>query len=191
MSNLRKIFQVFVAVFFLAACAREMSSDVYTSGSESGKVLEGKIVSARPITIKEADRLQNNSTGVLGGGLAGGLAGSSAGGGSGKTLAAIGGAIVGATAGAVMQDKLGTSKGMEYVVRIDKKYLKDVYERKTLNRRMYGVSTAEEDLNQSISVADTKTDLISVVQGMDITFQAGQRVLIIYHNDRPRLAPAG
>jgi len=191
MSNIsRLVGLVFVSLVFIS-CARDMSSDVYTSSSEFGKVLEGKVISARPVTVKEFDKLQDNSTGLLSGGLAGSVAGSSLGEGVGKTLATVGGAIVGATAGAITQSKLGDAKAMEYVVRIDKKYLQDIYERRRLDRKIYTAIDAEQGINESISLAETKTDLISVVQGMDVTFQAGARVLIIYSNDRPRLAPAG
>lgn len=187
----RKILSVFaIASFVLTGCAREMSSDVYTSSSTSGKVLEGKVVSARPVTIKDSDKLQDNTAGMLGGGLLGGVAASSAGKGTGKSLAAVGGALVGAAAGAFIQDKLGTSKGMEYIVRIDKKYISSIPTQKSRRNISYGTTTAEQDVSQSISVEDTKTDLISVVQGGDVIFQPGKRVMIIYSNDRPRLSPA-
>ncbi len=62
MSAFPKLFNVLlVASLMLTACARDMSSDVYTSGAASGKVLEGTIVSARPVTIKENDKLQDNT----------------------------------------------------------------------------------------------------------------------------------
>jgi outer membrane lipoprotein SlyB len=190
MIHSRKLVGTFVAFFLLTSCAREMSSDVYTSGATSGKVLEGRVISARPVTIKETDKLKDNTMGMLGGGLMGGVAGSSAGGGSGKTLATVGGAMLGAAAGALIQDKLGTSKGMEYIVRIDKKYISSLPAHKTKRQVTFGVNSAEQDVSQSIAVEDTKTDLISVIQGGDVIFQAGQHVLIIYSNDRPRLAPA-
>lgn len=186
-----KILNSFViASFLITGCAREMSSEVYTSSSTSGKVLEGKIVSARPVTIKDSDKLQDNTAGMLGGGLLGGVAASSAGKGTGKGLAAIGGALVGAAAGALIQDKLGTSKGMEYIVRIDKKYISSIPSQKSRRNISYGTTSAEQDVSQSISVEDTKTDLISVVQGGDVIFQPGKHVLIIYSNDRPRISPA-
>lgn len=178
-----------ISALMLSACAREMSSDVYTSSSASGKVLEGTVVSARQVTIKDSDKLENNSAGILGGGVVGGIAGASAGKGTGKGLAAAGGALAGAAIGALVQDKLGTSKGMEYVVRIDKKYISSIPSSTTKKQISYGSGSAEQDVNNSISVQDTKTDLISVVQGGDTPFQSGQRVMIVYSNDRPRLIP--
>jgi outer membrane lipoprotein SlyB len=186
-----KILSVLViSSFVLASCAREMSSDVYTSSSTSGKVLEGKVVSARPITIKDSDKLQDNTAGILGGGLLGGVAASSVGKGTGKGVAAIGGALLGAAAGALAQDKLGTSKGMEYIVRIDKKYISSIPTHKTRKNISYGANSVEQDVNQSVSVEETKTDLISVVQAADVVFQPGSRVMVIYNNDRPRLTAA-
>ena len=190
MNKLSRLFSVVVATLTLTGCAREMASDVYTSGSTSGKVLEGTVVSARPITIKESDKLENNTMGMLGGGLLGALAGSSVGKGSGNGLATAGAGILGAVGGAYVQDKLGTSQGMEYIVRIDKKYISSIPVRTSRKEVSYGANNAEQDVSKSIQVEDTKTDLISVVQGRDVAFQAGQHVLVIYNNDRPRLAPS-
>jgi len=175
-----------IATFTLTACARDMSSDVYTSSSNSGKVLEGKVISSRPVTIKENDKLQDNTLGLLGGGVAGGVAGSAIGKGTGRGLATVGGALLGAAGGALLQNKLGTAQGMEYVVRIDKKYVSSIPTSKA--RVSIGASSVSNDVSQSIGVQETKTDLISVVQGADVAFQPGQRVLVIYNNDRPRLA---
>lgn len=181
---------IIATVFVLTGCAREMSSNVYTSSSTSGKVLEGRVLSARPVTIKEADKLQDNTMGMLGGGILGAVAGSAVGKGTGQGLAAVGAGILGAAAGAYAQDKLGTQQGMEYVVRIDKKYISSIPSRTSKKQITYGTNSASEDVSQSIQVEDTKTDLVSVLQGADVVFQPGQHVLVIYNNDRPRLAPA-
>ena len=191
MQKLPGFFRSFIAAtMILTGCAREMSSNVYSSSATSGKVLEGVVLSVRPVTIKDSDKLQDNTMGMLGGGLLGGVAGSAAGKGTGKGLAVVGGALLGAAAGALTQDKLGTSQGMEYVVRIDKKYVNSVPVQSTKKNLTFGVNSASQDVNQSIAVEDTKTDLISVLQSADVPFSVGQHVLIIYNNDRPRLAPS-
>ncbi len=179
-----------ISSLMLTSCARDMSSDVYTDSNAVGKVLEGKVLSARQVTVKSSDKLQDNTLGMIGGGLLGAVAGSSVGGGTGKGLAAVGGGLLGATAGAYAQDKLGTSKGIEYVVRIDKKYVSSIPRNVHRKQISVGDNSVDQDVKQSIAVEDTKTDLISVVQGTDTMFQAGQKVLIIYNNDRPRLAAA-
>jgi outer membrane lipoprotein SlyB len=175
----------------LSGCARDMGSNVYSSSAPVGKVLEGVVLSARPVTIKENDKLEENTMGMIGGGLVGGLAGSNIGRGSGNTAAIAGGALAGAALGSLVQSQLGKSKGMEYVVRLDPKYINQRPSTTTKTRIMTGDGSIDDEIKQSISVSETQTDLLSVVQGNDVILQPGQRVLVIYNNDRPRLAPAG
>ncbi|MFN5352127.1 MAG: glycine zipper 2TM domain-containing protein [Alphaproteobacteria bacterium] len=178
-----------ILTLFLSSCGRNMDSTVYSSSSTVGKVLEGTVINARPITIKDSDKLEKNALGGLAGGVAGGVGGNAIGKGHGNTAATVGGVIAGAVLGAVVQDQLSTSKGMEYVVRIDKKYANSIPTKTKKKQIKLGDNSIDADVKDSISVEDTKTDLISVIQGTDIIFQAGQRVLVIYNNDRPRLAP--
>lgn len=179
-----------IGCFVLTGCARNMGAAVYTSSSAVGKVLEGTVLSAQAITIKDNDKLQDNGMGMLAGGATGAIAGSAIGKGKGSTLGAVGVGIAGAALGAFIQDKLSTQQGMQYVVRIDKKYVRqhnvDV-KRKEIS---VGTKSIDDSIKDSIDMETTTTDLISVVQGNDVIFSAGQRVLIIYNNDRPRLAPA-
>lgn len=171
-------------IISLVSCSRNMSSDVYTSSSASGKVLEGTIVSARSVTIKENDKLSKNSAGTLGGGLAGGVAGSAIGGGSGNGMAIVGGALLGAVAGALAEDALGTSEGMEYIVRINGGHKTAAHSKKSVS---VGGSSVSNDINNSIDVA-ASTNMISVIQSKDVVFHKGQRVHVIFSNDRPRIA---
>ena len=67
---------IVLCAFALASCAKNMNSNVYTEGGAAGKVLEGKIINVRAVTIKAHDKFQNNTLGGLGGGAAGALAGS-------------------------------------------------------------------------------------------------------------------
>lgn len=175
----------------LGACARNMDSNVYTSSSASGKAIEGVIVSARPVTIRENERLQDNALGGLAGGVAGGVVGSTIGKGSGNTLATVGGALAGAVAGAAVQQQLGKSQGYEYVIRVSPKYAhqhNSVYrshERVDVNN-----SRPSQDVSSSVSVSPSQTDLITVIQSDKTLLQPGQRVLVIYSDDRPRVVPA-
>ena len=191
MSKLYTLFGAVILICTLANCARDMSSQVHTSSATVGKVLEGTIISARPILIKDSDDLNKNTAGMLAGGALGGVAGSAAGKGTGQALAMVGGAVAGALLGSMAEGKLGQSQGFEYVVRLDPKYVqpkKHVHETKkalTINN-----SSIENDIKDSITIEDTTTDLISIIQGKDVVLQPNQRVLIIYSDDRPRLVAA-
>ncbi len=192
MKKVKKLLVVFFAInILLSSCGRDMNSNVYTSSAPVGKVLEGVVVSARPVKIKDNDKLQDNTLGMVVGGLAGGVGGAQIGKGKGQLAAAAGLGLAGAALGAVAQDKLSTSDGMEYVVRLDSRYIKNNPSTTHKTTISYGDNSVDQQIKDSIDVEQTKTDLISVVQGKDTVFQPGQRVLIIYNNDRPRLAAAG
>lgn len=190
-NNFSKLVTTFALVgFVLTGCARNMGSNVYTSSAVTGKVIEGTVLSARSVIIKDSDKLGDNTMGMLGGGLMGGLGGNLLGKGKGNTLATAGGAVAGAAIGSLIQDRLSTSNGMEYVVRIDPKYRNDVpttYHKTTITS---GNQSVDDEVKGATSVASTKTDLISIVQGADIAYQPGQKVLVMFNNDRPRITAA-
>ena len=175
------------AMLVLGGCARQMGANTYTSGSAGGVVLEGTIVSARAVTIKDADKLQDNALGGLAGGALGGVGASSVGKGSGSAAATVGGAIVGAVAGALIQDELGTSQGMEYIVKLAKGS-----EAPDKNVTIHHVkdTTVQDKMRNSIKTQNTSSNLISVVQGKDVIYTPGQHVYIIYADDRPRITAA-
>jgi outer membrane lipoprotein SlyB len=174
----------------VAACGRNMDSTTYTSNSPVAKVVYGTVISARQVTVKDAERMQDNALGGLAGGVAGGVAGSGIGGGTGKGLATVGGAILGAVAGAAIQDELGTSTGTEYIVQLDSpkatgtKTIRSK-ERLEINRG----SSVADDINDAIQVADTQSEAIAVVQKDEVVIAPGTRVAVIYADDRPRIAP--
>ena len=157
----------FAALLMLSGCARNLDTNNYVSSSTSGVVLEGVVVSARAVTVSDTDRLGGNGAGIIGGGIAGGVAGSTIGQGKGAVLGAVGGAAIGAVAGAVIQDQLSTSDGMEYIVKLKDENIGSPYKTRP--------------------AAQSKTELISVVQGKDVVFSAGQKVYVIYNDDRPRM----
>lgn len=169
---------------FLSACTKDLSSTTIKDSATGAKVLEGKIISAHAVKVKSADKLQDNGLGMLGGGVVGGVGGSAFGKGTGNTGATVLGAIAGAAAGALIQDALGTQEAMEYLVKIDKKYVREAT--KISKRVSSKGGDIEDDLNDSTDVS-TKTDIIAVVQDAEPELTVGKRVYIIYHDDRPRL----
>lgn len=181
-SRLTACFAIALSIM-TTSCSRNMSSTTYTDSASGGVVLEGTIVSARAVTIKASDKLEGNGAGILAGGVAGGVAGNSIGGGRGRTAATVGGALAGAVLGAVIQDQLATDEGMEYVVQINKgnssSYTNKKKEIRENNKKASDVAIE----------TDLKSEMISVVQDDDIIFTTGQKVFVIYSDDRPRLAP--
>lgn len=171
----------------LSACARNLDSNTYTSDNTVGKVVPGVIVSARAVTVKDADEVQDNTIGAVSGGLLGGVGGSTVGGGTGQSLATIGGAIAGAVAGAYLEDQLGTQEAAEYVVRLQGSAPEGTDTIK-IDRTERG-SSIEDDVKGSIEVTPSQSDYISVVQDDEALLKPGQRVLVIYHDDRPRVVP--
>lgn len=104
-----------------SGCARRISANTYHSAhvGEASKTYKGTIVSKRTVTVQEAERMQDNTTGMLAGGVGGAALGSMIGKGHGSTLAMLAGGALGATGGAYAQDYLGTQDGFEYAVKLD------------------------------------------------------------------------
>jgi outer membrane lipoprotein SlyB len=176
MDHIKKIISILL-VLSLSGCARDLSSNVYTSDSTLSLTLEGQVISVRQVVIKESDKLGNNTGGMLAGGALGGALGSGVGKGSGNTIAMVGGAIAGGLAGAAAQGKLGTSKGYEYMIKVDPSQIKSDY---------YEGSPA---MRATISAAST-SGLITVTQGTDVFIQKGQKVYVIFSDSRTRVIPA-
>ena len=88
-----KIAILLTSTIFLTSCARDLSSNVYTSSSTLSLTLEGEVISVRPVIVKDTDKLSDNVAGGLAGGAMGGVLGSGVGNGTGKGVAVVGGAI--------------------------------------------------------------------------------------------------
>lgn len=178
---MKKIFSKTLAFFtitvLLSGCARDLSSDMYTSDSTLSLTLEGVIVSARPVKIKESDKLDDNSKGMLAGGAMGAVLGSNVGHGKGNTAAMVGAGIAGAALGTVIEGKLKESKGYEYLVKVDPTAIKSDY---------YEGNAA---MRNAIAAATT-SGLITVVQAADKILGEGQRVYVIFSGNRTRVIPA-
>ena len=173
-----RVMKIFVALIaaasLLTACERDLSSNVYTSDSTLSLTMEGKIVSVRPIIIKNSDQLSRSSTGIITGGALGAAAGSGVGNNSGRALAMVGGVIVGAAIGALVESELGKQDGYEYIVKLDTSKLKSDYYEGTGAMRT-AISSA------------TTNGLVTIVQGNDVLLQKGQAVYAIFSDKRTRL----
>lgn len=177
MKKISLLILIVLLTSIVSGCARDLSSNVYSSGSTLSLTLDGKVVAVRQVTVKENDKLGNNSGGMLAGGVAGGVLGSTVGSGNGQTVAVVGGALAGAALGAVVEDKLGTAKGYEYVVKVDTSKLKSNY---------YEGNTA---MRNAISSATT-SGVVTIVQGTDTVLSVGQKVYVIFSDDRTRVVAA-
>lgn len=181
----KSLMVTFSAITLLAGCARNIDGATYTSGNTVGKVTYGTIVSARQVTVKDHDKLEQNGLGGLAGGVAGGVAGSTIGGGTGKGLATVGGAVLGAVAGAYVQDQLSTQNGIEYIVQIDSPRYKDSAAKKNVTWK--GNDSVAQDVKDSMHTAQTESDAIAIVQSDAVMLQPGTRVMVVYNDDRPRV----
>jgi outer membrane lipoprotein SlyB len=139
--------------------------------------LEGKVLSVRPVVIKNSDKLADNKKGALAGAALGGVGASGAGHGSGNTAAIVGGAIAGGVVGAVVENHLGKSNGYEYIIKVDTSKLKSKYFEGT------------KAMRAAISSATT-SGLITVVQGDDAVIAQGSPVYVIFSDKRTRVIPA-
>jgi outer membrane lipoprotein SlyB len=189
MNKFKFLFLALFSVAFLSSCGRNLQSNNYVDSSTVGIVYEGTVVSARQVTIKSSDKLgEKPGIGTLGGAVAGGLAGSEVGKGKGSSAGAVGGALAGAVLGALIEDQLGQQQGMEYLVRLSDDSLAEIDSDQNKNYRINS-SDVESKLRGSTKMG-LKSKVISVVQGMENPVQVGQRVFVVYNDDRPRVVPA-
>lgn len=184
---IRTVIALIATAAFATACARNLDGSTYTSGNTVGKVTYGTIVSARTVTVKDHDKLEQNALGGLAGGVAGGVAGSTIGGGSGRTLSTIGGAVLGSVAGAYAQDQLSTQSANEYIVQLDSPRYTNTATKK--NVTLKGNDTVAQDIKDSMHTAETESDAIAIVQTDEIMLTPGTRVMVVYNDDRPRVIP--
>lgn len=114
-------FLLLAAAVGICSCGRQISPDTYSGEGvgESSVTHAGIIVHARMVNIQDQEYLQDNTMGIIGGGLGGAYLGSKVGKGEGNTLATIGGALIGAAGGALAEQSLKAQPAMEYVVQLD------------------------------------------------------------------------
>lgn len=190
---MRKVIFCLACALFASACAKDMNSSTYVSSSPSGKVIMGKVLSVRQVTIKENASAKENVLGTASGAVAGGVAGSTIGKGDGNDLAILGGALAGAVIGNMAESYLSQSEGMEYIVKISPEYVDD-YEEEYVEKTELSINTkgdsVSKELRDKAKTPSSKTHIISVVQGMDDPIAVGSEVYIIYSDDRPRIIAA-
>jgi outer membrane lipoprotein SlyB len=177
MRVLRYICTFVLCGVFVSSCARDLSSNVYTSDSTMNLTLEGKVLSVREVIIKEGDKLSDHKTGALAGAALGGVAGSGVGHSSGTAAAVVGGAVVGGVLGAAAESQLGKASGYEYIIKVDTSKLKSKYFEGT------------KAMRAAISSATT-SGLITVVQGNDVKISEGTPVYVIFSDKRTRVISA-
>ena len=172
------ILSLILVICLVVGCARDLSNNVYTSDETMNLVLEGTIISTRPVVIQESDKLSGNSAGMLTGGVAGGAIGATAAAHShnysNSTALLIGGVLVGALVGAVVEGGLSKADGIEYIIKVDGSKIKDNY------------FEGSQLMRNAISAART-TGLLNIVQGIDNPMNAGQHVLLILSPKRARI----
>jgi outer membrane lipoprotein SlyB len=174
--KLRQILSLFV-IMTLSSCARDLSMNTYSSDSVLSLTLEGKVISVREVTIKNSDKLGDNTKGALGGAAAGALVGASMGNSStSRVVLGVGGAIISGIVGAGIESRLSKTKGYEYIVKVDISKLKDDY---------YEGSPA---MRAAISSATT-SGLIAVLQGKDVVIPPKTQVYVIFSDSRVRIVP--
>jgi outer membrane lipoprotein SlyB len=169
---------IFAIIPLLSGCGRDLSANTYTSDSTLNISLRGKLLAKRDIVIKENDKLGDNSTGSLVGAVGGAVAGGQI---NNSAPLIVGGAIVGGVTGAIVQSALGTSKGVEYIVEVDKTELQtDYYEGSRMLRNALAAIRA--------------TGIITIIQAKENkdnpVINEGQDVIIILSEKRTRIIPA-
>lgn len=129
---MNKAMYLTLAALSLLSCSRNTSPNVYDSQTvgEAQATYQGTIVEMHKVTVTNENGLQDNTTGILGGGLAGALLGSTIGRGEGSVVATVAGGILGATGGAGLEQKLKTDKAIQYLVKLDNGELKTIVQAK-------------------------------------------------------------
>jgi outer membrane lipoprotein SlyB len=84
------------------------------------------VIEKHEVTLKNGEGLQDNTTGMIGGGLAGALLGSTIGHGEGEVVAEVAGGLGGAVGGAALEEKLRSDKAMQYIVQLENGDMKTV-----------------------------------------------------------------
>ena len=108
-----------VGAMLLPSCAKQISSDVYTSRQvgEVSVTYAGIIKNIREVCIEQNSQLEDNGLGIAGGGVAGGILGSTFG--KGRFIPTAAGALAGAVSGSFIEKKLKQQSAFEYIVELD------------------------------------------------------------------------
>jgi len=128
LKNLGMMASLMVVLSFLSGCTKQLNPNAYSAASagESVTTYRGIIASVRPVVVESGDNLEDNTLGLVGGGVGGALVGSTIGKGHGNTLAMGAGALLGAVGGAFAEKALKEQEALEYVVDLDNGGIKTV-----------------------------------------------------------------
>jgi len=109
-----------LVISLFGGCTKNISSNEY-SEAEAGSVKQtyrGIVLNVRTVKVQGGDSLQDNTMGLVGGGLGGALLGSQFGKGRGSVVGGVLGAAAGALGGSMLEKKLKEQDGVEYTVEI-------------------------------------------------------------------------
>lgn len=167
MKHLRPTLLVTALSLTIMGCTPNISPDV-TQASNANTMqtaIPGTIIAKHMVTVKG-----DNTIGTVAGGALGAIGGSAIGGSTRANLiAGIAGAGLGAAAGNVIQNKMTTQKGIEYVIRLDTM----VSGTTNINR------TGSYASQTTISRHSNGAQYINVVQGQGSErLTVGQRVMV-------------
>lgn len=169
---------ILLSALLLTSCTRDLSSDVYTSGSTLSLTMRGEIVSFREVTIKESDMPgQGSQAGLLAGGVGGAAIGGAVSNKRNMQTGVLAGAALGSAAGVASQHMLSKSKGYEYIIKVDTSQLKS-------DNYYYYDRAAQAAISSAIT-----NGLITVVQGRDQKLPIGAKVYVIFSGNRARVIP--
>jgi outer membrane lipoprotein SlyB len=169
------------AFLLLTGCAKNINSQDYSeqAAGEVSETFQGMILSARNVTVKGADKLDQNGMGLLVGGAGGAIAGNQFGAGSGNLAATVGGVVIGAALGALAQSALAEQPGVEYIVKV------------TMAENIATVSSHTDGRKASAdSVNRVNEKLLTLVQGIEPRYTIGQKVFVLMSaQGRARIIP--
>lgn len=163
----------------LTGCAPNISPDVVSASSanEVQTAVEGVIVAKHNVTVKG----DSNAAGTLAGAVIGALAGSQVGGGNMRYVTGAAGAAGGGVAGNMIQDKLTTQQGIEYVVKLTQEEGSSTTVTTTGQNSLSGAVNIKGKNSSSTTVSSKSAAnrYVNVIQGQgQQVLEVGQKVLI-------------
>lgn len=165
----------------LSACAPNISPDVVSASNanEVQTAVEGVIVSKRVVTVKG----DSNAVGTIAGAVIGAVAGSSVGGGNMRYITGTAGAVGGGAAGNMIEDKLTTQQGIEYVVKLAQQdsgsTTISTNGGNSTTSANGAKTTGNNNSSTTISSKSAANRYVNIVQGQgQQVLQVGQKVLV-------------
>lgn len=116
---LKKFILVTFSLACLSSCAKQISSDFYSSRSigEASTTYIGTIRNIRQVRVGQSSQLDQNTTGIVSGGILGGAIGGAAS--RGNVLPVAAGAIAGAFVGSLIEKDIKNQMALEYIIEMN------------------------------------------------------------------------